>query len=58
MFLTSRGAHSILAQAAGWTIAIPIGFDTAETALRQAGRFVERMREYLVEKGFWDESPE
>lgn len=28
----------------------------AETALHQARHFVQRMSEYLVEEGFWDES--
>ena len=32
--------------------------DMAEVALDQARRFVRRMREFLIEKGFWHETSE
>jgi uncharacterized protein (UPF0332 family) len=37
---------------ADYAFEIPIDRDVAEIALRQASRFVQRMREYLVEQGF------
>jgi len=43
---------------ADYAVEIPIDFDMADAALRQARRFVERIKAYLVEKGFWDESPD
>jgi len=43
---------------ADYAIEIPINADAAELALDQARRFVQRMSEYLVERGFWDETTE
>ena len=43
---------------ADYTIEVPVTFDMAEPALNQARRFVQRMHEYLVEKGFLDETVE
>jgi uncharacterized protein (UPF0332 family) len=43
---------------ADYAIEIPINADVAELALDQARRFVQRMSEYLVERGFWDETTE
>jgi uncharacterized protein (UPF0332 family) len=45
----------VIRQDADYAIEIPVDFDMAETALRQARRFVRRMGDYLIEKGFWDE---
>jgi predicted lipoprotein len=48
----------VIREDADYAVEISIGPDMAGTALRQARRFVQRIREYLVEKGFWDESSE
>lgn len=49
------GETLVVRQDADYAIEIPVDFDMAETALRQARRFVRRMGDYLIEKGFWDE---
>ena len=43
---------------ANYAVEIPINADAAKLALAQARRFAGRMSEYLVEKGFWDETSE
>jgi len=50
------GEALVIREDADYAIDIPIDFDMGETALRQARHFVQRMREYLIERGFWDES--
>jgi uncharacterized protein (UPF0332 family) len=50
------GEALVIREDADYAIEIPIDFDMAETALHQARHFVQRMSEYLVEEGFWDES--
>jgi uncharacterized protein (UPF0332 family) len=52
------GEALVIREDADYAVEISIGPDMAGTALRQARRFVQRIREYLVEKGFWDESSE
>ena len=49
------GETLVIRQDADYAIEVPVDFDMAATALRQARRFVLRMCEYLVEKGFWYE---
>ena len=49
------GETLVVREDADYAIEIPVDFDMATTALRQARRFVRRMCEYLVKKGFWDE---
>lgn len=52
------GETLVAREDADYAIEIPVDFDMAGTALRQARRFVQRMCEYLAEKGFWDEASE
>jgi len=52
------GEALVVREDADYAIEIPVDREMAETALHQARRFVQRMRDYLVEKGFWDEPPE
>lgn len=52
------GEALVIREDADYAVEISIGPDMAGTALRQARRFVQRICEYLVEKGFWDESSE
>ncbi len=52
------GETLVTREDADYAIEIPVDFDMAGTALRQARRFVQRMCEYLAEKGFWDETSE
>ena len=51
------GETLVIREDADYAVEIVIDLDMAETALNQARRFVGRMREYLVEGGFWNESP-
>ncbi len=50
------GESLVIREDADYAVEIPIDFDMANAALRQARRFVERMTAYLVEKGSWDDS--
>lgn len=52
------GETLVVREDADYAVEIPIDSDMAETAVHQARHFVQRMREYLVEKGFWDETSE
>ena len=52
------GEAMVIREDADYAVEIPIDLDMAEMALSQARRFVGRMREYLVEQGFWNELPE
>jgi len=52
------GETLVIREDADYAFEIPIDLDMAETALRQARRFVQRMYEYLVEKGFCNETSE
>jgi uncharacterized protein (UPF0332 family) len=49
------GETLVIREDADYAVEILIDSDMAETALRQARRFVRRMHEYLVKEGFWDE---
>ncbi|MBI1882548.1 MAG: HEPN domain-containing protein [Chloroflexi bacterium] len=52
------GETLIAREDADYTIEVSVASETAELVLDQARRFVQRMREYLVEKGFLDETVE
>ena len=49
------GEALVIREDADYAIEIPIDLGMAETALRQARHFVQRMNEYLIEKGYRDE---
>jgi uncharacterized protein (UPF0332 family) len=57
-YSTIYGETLVAREDADYTIEVSVAFDTAELALNQARRFVQRMHEYLVEKGFLDETVE
>jgi uncharacterized protein (UPF0332 family) len=50
------GEALVIREDADYAFEIPIDFDMAKTVLYQARRFVQRMTEYIVQKGFLDES--
>ena len=50
------GETLVIREDADYAVEIPVDFDMADAALHQARRFVQRMKAYLVEKGYWDES--
>ena len=52
------GETLVTREDADYVIEVLIAFDTAEPALNQARRFVQRMYEYLGAKGFLDEPVE
>lgn len=52
------GETLVVRENADYAIELPIDLDTAKLALQQAGRFVQRMREYLIKEGFWNETVE
>jgi uncharacterized protein (UPF0332 family) len=52
------GEALVTREDADYAVEIPIDLNMAETVLRQARCFVQRMLEYLARKGFSDESTE
>ena len=50
------GEALVAREDADYAVEIPIDLDMAEVMLRQARSFVHRMQEYLIQKGFGDES--
>lgn len=56
-FSSVYGEMLVIREDADYAIEIPIDIDMAEAALDQARRFIRRMREYLTERDFLDETP-
>jgi uncharacterized protein (UPF0332 family) len=54
-FSNVYGETLTIREDADYAVEILIDLDMAETALRQARRFVERMCQHLVQESFWDE---
>ena len=52
------GESLVIREDADYAVDIPIDSDMAGVALDQARRFVRRMREFLIEKGFLHETSE
>jgi uncharacterized protein (UPF0332 family) len=52
------GEAMVIREDADYAVQIPVDAEMAETALKQAYRFVRRMGRYLVERGLWNETPE
>jgi uncharacterized protein (UPF0332 family) len=52
------GEAMVIREDADYAVQIPVDAEMAETALKQAYRFVQRMRRYLVERGLWNETLE
>jgi uncharacterized protein (UPF0332 family) len=52
------GEALIIREDADYAVEIPVDLEAAEMTLRQARRYVRRMREYLLEKGYLDDTAE